>query len=188
MEGADHSVGSRSSARTLLTIAVFASIVAIRGCGDHLVLDLPLAAALVTLAFIDVDRRLLPNRIVYPLALWGIVATGVVATDDLVEHLVAGAAAFTFLLLAALAYPGGMGMGDVKLAGALGFYLGASVIPALVVAFLTGSLFGLGIMLREGSAARKKALPFGVFLALGGIVGILVGAELTEAYQETFLS
>ena len=67
-----------------------------------------------------------------------------------------------------IAYPRGMGMGDVKLAGAMGLYLGLSVIPALLVAFLSGSLVGIVILAREGAAGRKKAVPFGVFLALGG--------------------
>ena len=75
---------------------------------------------------------------------------------------------FLFLFAAVLAYPRGMGMGDVKLAGAMGLYLGVAVIPAMLVAFLTGSVVGIAILAREGVAARKKAIPFGVFLALGG--------------------
>ena len=86
-----------------------------------------------------------------------------------------------------LAYPRGMGMGDVKLAGAMGLYLGLSVIPALLMAFLSGSLVGLVIIAREGAAARKKAVPFGVFLALGGIVGVLAGPELIDLYEDNFL-
>ena len=75
----------------------------------------------------------------------------------------------------------------VKLAGAMGIYLGASVIPALLVAFLTGSVVGIAILAREGAAARKKAIPFGVFLALGGIVGVLAGPELIDLYESNFL-
>ena len=67
-----------------------------------------------------------------------------------------------------LAYPSGMGMGDVKLAGAMGLYLGLSVVPALLAAFLTGTVFGLAVIAREGAQARKKAVPFGIFLAIGG--------------------
>jgi leader peptidase (prepilin peptidase)/N-methyltransferase len=80
-----------------------------------------------------------------------------------------------------------MGMGDVKLAGAMGVYLGVSVIPALLIAFLSGSVVGGVIIAREGAAARKKAVPFGVFLALGGIVGVLVGPELVDFYDSNFL-
>jgi leader peptidase (prepilin peptidase)/N-methyltransferase len=81
-----------------------------------------------------------------------------------------------------------MGMGDVKLAGAMGLYLGLSVIPALLVAFLSGSIVGLTMIAREGASARKKAVPFGVFLALGGIVAVLAGPELIGLYEDNFLN
>jgi leader peptidase (prepilin peptidase)/N-methyltransferase len=81
-----------------------------------------------------------------------------------------------------------MGMGDVKLAGAMGLYLGLAVIPALLVALLGGALAGLAIVLREGVAARKATVPFGVFLALGGIVGVLAGQELIDLYDEAFVA
>jgi leader peptidase (prepilin peptidase) / N-methyltransferase len=152
-----------------------------------LVLELPFVAALLVLAAVDLDRRLLPNRIVYPMAAWGLGATLLVDRDLLGEHLIAAAGAFLFLYLAALAHPAGMGMGDVKLAGAMGLYLGLSVIPALLVAFLSGSVVGLVILAREGAAGRKKAVPFGVFLALGGIVGVLAGPELIDVYETNFL-
>ncbi len=171
----------------LLTALVFAAVVLVRGFDDDLVLELPFVAALIALAGIDVDHKLLPNRIVYPMAAYGVVATLLVDRGDLVEHLVAGAGAFVFLLVAALAYPRGMGMGDVKLAGAMGLYLGVAVIPALLTAFLTGSIVGVGILVREGAAARKKAVPFGVFLAIGGIVGVLAGPELVDVYKANFL-
>jgi leader peptidase (prepilin peptidase)/N-methyltransferase len=116
-----------------------------------------------------------------------VIATLLVDQDDLVENLIAGAGAFLFLLVAVIAYPRGMGMGDVKLAGAMGLYLGLSVIPALLVAFLSGSLVGVVIIAREGAAGRKKAVPFGVFLALGGIVGVLAGPELIDLYESNFL-
>jgi leader peptidase (prepilin peptidase) / N-methyltransferase len=69
----------------------------------------------------------------------------------------------------------------------MGLYLGLSIVPAMLVAFLTGSLIGLGMIAREGAQARKKAVPFGVFLALGGIVGMLAGPELIELYEDQFL-
>jgi leader peptidase (prepilin peptidase)/N-methyltransferase len=171
----------------LLTAGAFAAVVAAGGLDADLVLELPFVAALIALAAIDLDHRLLPNKIVYPLAAWGILATLLVQRSDLVEHLAAGAGAFTFLLVAVIAYPRGMGMGDVKLAGAMGLFLGLSVIPALLVAFLSGSVVGLAMIAREGASARKKAIPFGVFLALGGIVAILAGPELITLYEERFL-
>jgi leader peptidase (prepilin peptidase)/N-methyltransferase len=179
-------VSPRYPAVELLTAAAFAAVVAVRGLDQDLVLELPFVACLVALASIDLDHRLLPNKIVYPMALYGVVATLVVEQDDLVEHLAAGAGVFVFLLVTVLAYPRGMGMGDVKLGGAMGLYLGLSVIPAIFVAFLSGSLVGLGMIAREGAAARKKAVPFGVFLALGGIVGVLAGPELIDLYESTF--
>jgi leader peptidase (prepilin peptidase)/N-methyltransferase len=171
----------------LLTALAFVAVVLVRGFDDDLILELPFVAALIALAGIDLDHKLLPNKIVYPLAAYGLIATALVERDDLVEHVVAGAGAFAFLLAAVLAYPRGMGMGDVKLAGAMGLYLGASVIPALLVAFLSGSFAGIVILAREGAAARKKAIPFGVFLALGGIVGVLAGPELIDLYESNFL-
>jgi leader peptidase (prepilin peptidase) / N-methyltransferase len=171
----------------LLTALVFAAVVAVRGFDDDLVLELPFVAALIALAAIDFDHKLLPNRIVYPLAAWGVIATLLVDRDDLVENLIAGAGAFAFLLAAVIAYPRGMGMGDVKLGGAMGLYLGLSIVPALLAAFLSGSIVGIAIIAREGAEGRKKAVPFGVFLALGGIVGVLAGPELIDVYESNFL-
>jgi leader peptidase (prepilin peptidase) / N-methyltransferase len=192
LRGRCRSCQARISARyplvELLTAMAFAAVVAVNGFDEDLLLELPLVAALIALAAIDYDHRLLPNRIVYPLAAWGLIATLLVDRGDLVENVIAGAAAFTFLLLAVLAYPRGMGMGDVKLAGAMGLYLGLSIIPALLTAFLSGAVIGLVIIAREGPAGRKKAVPFGVFLALGGIVALLAGPELIDLYEDAFLS
>jgi leader peptidase (prepilin peptidase) / N-methyltransferase len=181
-------ISPRYPAVELLTAVAFAAVVAVRGFDTDLVLELPFVACLIALAGIDLDHRLLPNRIVYPMAAYGLVATAVVGRGDLVEHLIAGAGAFVFLFLAVLAYPRGMGMGDVKLAGAMGLFLGLPIVPAMFVAFLSGSVVGFGIIAREGASARKKAVPFGVFLALGGIVGVLAGPELIELYEDRFLN
>jgi leader peptidase (prepilin peptidase) / N-methyltransferase len=158
------------------------------GVDEELLLSLPSLVALVALAKIDLERRLLPNRIVYPLAAWGLAATAFSDPHDLPEHLAAGAGAFAVLLLVALIHPPGLGMGDVKLAGAMGLWLGPAVVPALLVAFLAGSLAGLVMVLKAGAAARKATLPFGVFLALGGLVGVLAGPELIDVYDDAFLS
>jgi leader peptidase (prepilin peptidase) / N-methyltransferase len=171
----------------LATAVAFAAVVAVRGFDDDLVLELPFVAALIALAAIDFDHKLLPNKIVYPLAVYGVIATLLVDQDDILENLISGAGAFAFLLLAVLAYPRGMGMGDVKLAGAMGLFLGLSIIPALLVAFLSGTVVGVVILAREGAAGRKTAVPFGVFLALGGIVGVLAGPELIDVYETNFL-
>ena len=181
-------ISVRYPAVELLTAATFAAVVAVRGFDDGLWLELPFVACLIALAGIDLDHKLLPNKIVYPMAAYGLVVSLIVVTDDFPEHLIAGVGAFAFLLLAVLAYPSGMGMGDVKLAGTMGLYLGVSVIPALLAAFLTGTVFGLAVIAREGAQARKKAVPFGIFLALGGLVGVLAGPELIDVYESNFLS
>ena len=191
LRGRCRNCGTRISPRyplvELATALVWAAVVAVRGFDNDLVLELPFVSALIALAAIDFDHKLLPNKIVYPLAAYGVIATLLVDRDDLVENLIAGAGAFAFLLLAVIAYPRGMGMGDVKLAGAMGLYLGLSIIPALLAAFLSGSVVGVFIIAREGAAGRKKAVPFGVFLALGGIVGVLAGPELIDVYESNFL-
>ncbi len=180
-------ISPRYPAVELITALVFAAVVAARGFDDGLWLELPFAACLIALAGIDLDHKLLPNRIVYPMAVYGLVATAIVDTGDFPAHLIAGTGAFAFLLIAVLAYPSGMGMGDVKLGGAMGVFLGASVIPALLTAFLTGTIFGLVVIAREGVQARKKAVPFGVVLALGGLVGLFAGPELIDALESAFL-
>jgi leader peptidase (prepilin peptidase) / N-methyltransferase len=142
----------------------------------------------VALAAIDLDLHILPNKIVYPLAVWGIISALLIRASDLPELAAWGAGAFVFLLVAALAYPAGMGMGDVKLAGAMGLYLGSSILVALLAAFLTGTVIGLALMARHGVAeGRKLGVPFGPFLGLGGIVALLAGPDLVEVYRDTFL-
>jgi leader peptidase (prepilin peptidase) / N-methyltransferase len=180
-------ISPRYPAVELLTAVCFGGVVAARGFDADLWLELPFVACLIALAGIDLDHKLLPNKIVYPMAVYGLAISLVVATDDFPEHAIAGVGAFAFLLIAVLAYPAGMGMGDVKLGGAMGVYLGVSVIPALLAAFLTGTVFGLAVIAREGAAARKKAVPFGVFLAIGGLVGVLAGPELIDLYESNFL-
>jgi leader peptidase (prepilin peptidase)/N-methyltransferase len=172
----------------LVTAASFAAVVSIRGVSEELLLWLPFVACLIALAGIDLDHRLLPNKIVYPMAAWGLLAAAVVDTADLPEHLIAGAATFAFLLAAVLIHPAGMGMGDVKLGGTMGVYLGLAVAPALLAAFLGGTIAGLAIIAREGPGARKKAVPFGVFLAFGGLVGVLAGPELVDLYRDELLA
>jgi leader peptidase (prepilin peptidase)/N-methyltransferase len=178
----------RHAAVALLTAVAFATVVAVRGFDQDLLLELPLAAALIALAAIDLDERRLPNRVVYPLAAWGLVAAMLVKDDARPGHLAAAAAALVLLLVPALARPDSIGMGDIKLAAAMGLYLGPAVAPALLVAFLAGALAGAGIVLRRGAAARKRTLPFGPFLAFGGLVALLAGPELLAAYEGAFLT
>ena len=166
---------------------LFAAIVLVRGVNEDLVWELPFAAVLVAVAAIDLDLKIIPNKILVPAAIWGVISAIAVRLADMPELAAWGAGAFLFLLLAALAYPAGMGMGDVKLAGVMGLYLGSSVVPALFAAFLAGSGVGVAMLVRHGSQARKMGVPFGPFLALGGILGILAGPELIDLYRDNFL-
>ncbi|MFL5895111.1 MAG: prepilin peptidase [Thermoleophilaceae bacterium] len=170
-----------------LTAILFGAIVAARGLDWDLAWQLPLAATLVAVAAIDLDHHIVPNKILLPAAVWGVASAALIRLSDLPELAAWGAGAFSFLLVAALAYPAGMGMGDVKLAGVMGLYLGSSVVPALLVAFLAGSGYGIALMARHGMAARKTGVPFAPFLALGGLVGLVAGQELVDLYSNTFL-
>ncbi len=153
-----------------------------------LLLGLALVLLLVPITLIDLDHRIIPNRLT---AIGALTAPALVLATDpaaLPEHLISGLAAGGFLLAAALARPGGMGMGDVKLAGVLGLFLGRTVAPAMLVALLAGTLVGAAIIARKGAAdGRKTAIPFGPFLALGGLAGILAGEQIVAWYLETFL-
>src|SRR4051794_8271829 len=166
---------------------LFAAITAVNGLDWDLAWQLPLAGVLVALAAIDLDHHILPNAIVYPAGVWAIASAALIRPDDLPKLLAWGAGAFAFLLVAALVYPAGMGMGDVKLAGVMGLYLGSSVAVALLAAFLSGTVYGLVLFARHGSKARKMGVPFGPFLALGGVIALLVGPDLVEAYRNAFL-
>ena len=181
------SISARYPLVELATAVLFVTVALVNGFDEALLWELPFVAVLVAISAIDLEHRIIPNKIVVPLAVYGLAISAVLRPDELPELAIAGAGAFAFLLVAALAYPAGMGMGDVKLAGVMGIFLGLSVVPALFVAFLSGTVVGLGIMAREGRGARKKGVPFGPFLALGGIVAVLAGPELIDLYESLFL-
>ncbi len=165
----------------LLTAALFAAVVIDTGANEHVWLGLALVCVLVPVAFIDLDHRIIPNAILLPGAVAAIAIVAATESRKLPEHLIAGAAAAGFLLVAVLAYPRGMGMGDVKLAGVLGLYLGRSVGPAMLVALVSGTIVGVVIIARKGAAeGRKTAVPFGPFLALGGLVGLFFGPDIVD--------
>jgi leader peptidase (prepilin peptidase)/N-methyltransferase len=135
---------------------------------------------LVVLSAIDIDRRIVPNKIVLPAA--AIVLAAQTALHPSVEWLAAGLGASLFLLLAALAYPRGMGMGDVKLALLLGVALGRTVPVAMFAGMLSALVPSAVLFARHGSAARKMAIPFAPFLALGGLLALFAGHPLVHAY------
>jgi leader peptidase (prepilin peptidase)/N-methyltransferase len=172
----------------LATGLLYAAVVAARDDAGGIALGLILVTALVPIVLIDLEKRLIPNLITGPAALAALVAGLALDLDGVPEQLIAGAAAGGFFLLAALAHPRGMGMGDVKLAGVLGLCLGRAVAPALMVGLLSGALVGGIIMARLGArAGRKTAVPFGPFLAVGGIVGLFAGNAIVDWYSDTYL-
>jgi leader peptidase (prepilin peptidase)/N-methyltransferase len=179
-------ISPRYPAVELLTALAFIVIVLVNGVNARLALELPFAAMLIAVSEIDLEHRIIPNKILLPAAIWGL-AGAALWTDDLLELVASGAGAFTFLLLAALIHPKGMGMGDVKLAGVMGLYLGLAVLPAMLIGFLTGSIVGIAMLARHGAAARKMGIPFGPFLALGGFVALLAGPQLIHLYTNYFL-
>jgi leader peptidase (prepilin peptidase) / N-methyltransferase len=173
---------------TELAVAALFAAVALRFRHDpgELALGLVFVSILVAVTITDLEGRVIPNRILLAGALLG---TAVVAISDpgsLPERVAAAVGAGGVLFLAALAYPGGMGLGDVKLAATMGFFLGVEVIPAMMVALLSGTAVGVALIARHGQAARKRAIPFGPFLALGGIAGLFAGQTLIDWYLRTF--
>jgi leader peptidase (prepilin peptidase)/N-methyltransferase len=191
LRGRSRCCGAKISARyplTELALAVLFVVIALvlRDDPAELALGLVFASTLVVVTVTDLERRIIPNKILAVSAVIGLVLAAATDPGSLPERLISAAAAGGLLFFAALAYPRGMGMGDVKLAAVMGLYLGSSVAPALLIALFSGSVVGLAIMARHGAEARKRAVPFGPFLALGGVVALLVGPELIDWYLDTF--
>jgi len=149
-------------------------------------LGLVFVTILAAVTLTDLELRIIPNKILLVGAIAGAALAAVIDPGSLPERTIAAIAAGGLLLAAALAYPRGMGLGDVKLAALMGLFLGRSVAPALLIAVLAGSLVGLALIARNGAEARKQAIPFGPFLAFGGVVGLLAGEELVDWYLSTF--
>jgi len=172
------------SATAVLWIAVVA---AKWGDPAQLALGFALVTLMVPFVLIDLEHRLIPNKLTGPFAVLA-VALGLALDPGFVpEQLVAGLGAGGFFLLAALAYPRGMGMGDVKLAAVMGLYLGRAVAPAIFLGLIAGVLVGAAIIARVGAAdGRKTAVPFGPFLALGAIAALFAGAPVMDAYLDRF--
>ena len=144
------------------------------------------ASVLVVLSAIDIERRILPDRIVLPATVLVLAAQIALFPDHALEWVLAAVGASLFLFLAVLAYPGGMGMGDVKLALLLGVALGKTVAVAMMIGMLAALAVGVFLMVRDGLAARKTAIPFGPFLAAGSIVALFAGERLLDAYLGRF--
>jgi leader peptidase (prepilin peptidase)/N-methyltransferase len=192
LRGRARCCGERISARYPLTElglgTLYAATVAVLWSdgGAEIALGLVFVTMLVAVTLTDLEQRIIPNKILLVSVVLGAIIAAIADPGSLPERAIAAAAAGGLLFLAALAYPRGMGLGDVKLAATMGIFLGRNIAPAVLVALLAGSLVGLAMIAREGAAARKKAIPFGPFLALGGVVGLLVGDQIVSWYLGVF--
>jgi len=166
------------------TAALAVACVAVWGLSAYTALAVFFCAVLVTLSAIDARLRIVPNRIVLPAA--AIVLVSHTAIDPSAEWALGAVGASGFLFLAALAYPKGLGMGDVKLALLLGAMLGATVSVALMLGFLAALVPSFVLLARHGAAARKMGVPLVPFLALGAVVALLVGEGILDAYLALF--
>jgi leader peptidase (prepilin peptidase) / N-methyltransferase len=135
-------------------------------------LDASLVVMLGVVTVSDLRTRLVPDGPLVVSLVLALGICGILTPDELPERLAAGAGAAGFLLAAALVRPDGMGLGDVKLAGVLGVYLGAAVLGAMIVAFAAGSAVGLTLVARHGWAARGRTIAFAPCLTLGALVAM----------------
>jgi len=163
-----------------------ASAVVLWGDPAELVLGLAFVTMLLAIVLTDLERRIIPNKILLAGAIAAVATAAVGDPGSLPERAIAAVAAGGLLFAVALAYPRGMGLGDVKLAAVMGLYLGRSVGPALLIGFAAGALYGLALIALRGAAARKQAVPFGPFLALGGVAALLAGEQMVDWYLGTF--
>jgi leader peptidase (prepilin peptidase)/N-methyltransferase len=157
---------------------------------SDLVAYLPLLWVLVVLSFIDLEHKILPNRIVIPSLAAGVVLTGIASAfgpgfGEWVRGIEGAGVSFAFFLILALISPRGMGMGDVKLAAVLGLALGylgwGRVFVGFFVAFIAGALGGIALIAAR-RAGMKSEVPFGPYLALGTVVGVLFGGPIVRAW------
>ena len=173
-------IGWRYPAVELATAVLVVACVADFGVSLHALAAAVFCVALVAISAIDIERRIVPNRIVLPATL--VVLAVMLAWQPSVEWPVAGFGAALFLFLAALAYPAGMGMGDVKLALLLGVAVGRSVPVALMVGMFSALVPSAVLFARHGGAARKMGIPFAPFLAFGGVVALFAGDAVVHWY------
>ena len=139
-----------------------------------------LCLALVAVSATDLEHRIIPNAIVVPAA--AVVLAAQTALKPSPEWAIGGFGASGFLFIAALAYPSGMGMGDVKLALLIGAMLGRTVPVAILLGMVTAMVPAVVLLARHGSAARKMGIPLGPFLALGAVVALFAGHPLLHFY------
>jgi leader peptidase (prepilin peptidase)/N-methyltransferase len=173
-------IGVRYPAVELGTALLVAACVVAFGPTLHALAASIFCVALVVISATDLEHRLVPNKVVLPAA--AVVLALQLAWHPTIQWPAAGFGAALFLLIAALAYPSGMGMGDVKLALLLGVGVGRAVPVALFVAMVAALAPSLVLFARHGVAARKMKIPFAPFLALGGVVALFAGNAMLDWY------
>jgi leader peptidase (prepilin peptidase)/N-methyltransferase len=162
----------------IVLFALVATCFAVFGLSLEALVDALGCAVLVAVTVTDLERRIVPNRIILPaLAVALVVQT---ARDLSPEWIVASLAAGGFYLVAALIYPAGIGMGDIKLAAFLGAWLGTSVIVALFAGSLLALVPAIVIVARHGKEGRKVGIPFAPFLAGGAVIALFCGDAILD--------
>jgi leader peptidase (prepilin peptidase)/N-methyltransferase len=164
----------------LALASLAAACIAVFGLGVEMLVDVAACAVLVAVTVTDLERRIVPNRIIVP----ALAAALVVQTvrDPSVEWFLSALGAGGFFLLAALVYPAGLGMGDVKLAAFLGAWLGTAVVVALFAGSILALVPAVVILAMRGSSGRKVGIPFAPFLAAGGVVALFFGDAALDAW------
>jgi len=157
------------------------------GASLALVPALVFISALISLAVIDLEHGLLPNAIVGPAALAGLVLSILADPAGWWTYPLSAVAVAGFLLGLALIYPSGMGMGDVKMGGMLGAFLGPYAALAVFLGAVLGAVSG-GLLMAAGKMRRRSALPFGLFMSVGGIISLFVGPQLWSLYMNLMWS
>jgi leader peptidase (prepilin peptidase) / N-methyltransferase len=188
LHGRCRSCGTRISplypAVELATAGLVAACFVVFGLTGEAFVSALFCVVLVIVTATDLTHRIVPNRVVLPAAAIVLVAQTVLEPSP--EWLLAALGASGFLFIAALAYPAGMGMGDVKLVLLLGAMLGRLVGVGLMLGMLAALVPSVFLLVRHGSAARKMGIPFAPFLALGALIALFVGEPLLDAYLKTF--
>jgi leader peptidase (prepilin peptidase)/N-methyltransferase len=141
-----------------------------------------LCAVLVGVTAVDLRYRIIPNRVVLPAAAIGYAISVALAPGRWLELLIGALAAGLLMLVPALVSPGGLGMGDVKLALMLGAFLGRGVSVAIMGGLLAAALPSIALLLIHGRGGRQMTLALGPYLALGGIVALLFGHDVLHWY------
>lgn len=177
----------RYPAFELLTAVLFAACGLKFGWTIELLPALLFVSTLLIVANADLDKRVVPNKVLLVALPAGIVAQLLAHPDEWLTWTLSAVIAFVVMFAVALAYPKGMGMGDVKLASVMGLYLGRAIAPAMLMAFLVGTIVGVGVMAARGVAeGRKTAVPFAPFMAIGGVFALFWGDDVVEWYLDTF--